>query len=258
MGRQAIKLPGLWAAAALALLVLAASAGPAQAQERWAALSLLGDRMTVVYARMQTGTRTNPNLVHPLPMQDNVLDRLALRSVADARVDGMPEIVLLGLRDPKIYEAQERLFESDGQALLDALRKAVAGVQVTHILLLAKARGEASFPIRDGHIGIGTVEGLGFYVDRSTRVERAETGTADLGYIAPFAYYRLVLFDLARNRIVAEENVRASTTYPVASSGETDPWNVISAEQKVEDLERLLNQHTGAALSRLVAARARS
>lgn len=257
MGRQAIKVPVSWWAAVLSLVLLAAGANAAHAQERWAALSLLGDRMSLVYARMQTGTNTNPNLVHPVPMKDNVLDKLALKSVAESQVAGLPEVVLLGLRDPKMYEAQDRLFAAEGQALLDSLRKPLAGSKVTHLLLIAKARGNARFSVGTAHIGIGSVEGLGFYVDRSTKVERTETGMVDVGYIAPFAYYRLMLFDLGANKIVAEENVRASTMYPVASTGESDPWNVITAEQKIDDLEKLMNQNTGAALTRLLAARAR-
>lgn len=225
------------------------------ATERWAALSLLGDRINFVTARMQTGTNTNPNLVKAVPMQDAVLDRLALRTVMDAKVAGLPDIVALGLRDPAIYALQDRLFAPEGQASLAGLRKALEPSGVTHVLLLAKMRADARFPVVDGYIGIGSVEGLGFYVDRSTAVRRAETGVSDNGYLAPFAYYRLVLFDLAAGRIVAEETVRASSAHALASTGELDPWNVLSAEQKVDELERLMQDGMGAALGRLVAKR---
>lgn len=225
------------------------------AAERWAALSLLGDRINFVTARMQTGTNTNPNLVKAVPLQDAVLDRLALRTVMDAKVAGVPDIVALGLRDAAIYALQDRLFAPEGQASLASLRKALEPSAVTHVLLLAKMRADARFPIGDGYIGIGSVEGLGFYVDRSTSVRRTETGVSDNGYLAPFAYYRLVLFDLAAGRIVAEETVRASSAHALASTGEVDPWNVLSAEQKVDELERLMQNGMGAALGRLVAKR---
>jgi hypothetical protein len=75
--------------------------------------------------------------------------------------------------------------------------------------------------------------------------------------LAPFAYYRLMLFDVARGAVVGEGRVAASRMYLVAGSGETDPWDLVSAKQKVDDLEQLLNQNTGDALKRLTAARAR-
>lgn len=242
------------AIAAILCSTLLASVAQA-APERWAALSLLGDRINYVTARMQTGTNTNPNLVKPVPMQEGVLDRLALRAVVDAKVAGLPEVILLGLRDPKYYALQDRLFAAEGKPMLDGLRKALEPSGATHVLLLAKQRAEARFPIQDGYIGIGSVEGLGFYVDRSTALRSGETGVSDTGYLAPFAYYRLVLFDLAANKIVAEETVRASATHALASTGEQDPWQVLSAEQKVDELERLMKEGTGPALGKLVARR---
>jgi hypothetical protein len=240
------------AAVTLVLLwIMSALTSSATAQERWAALSVIGDRMNLVYARMQTGTRTNPNYVEPVLMKDDVLDRLALNALLNAAESGDPEILPLALRDPRFYQAQEKLFASDGKPLLDGLLKAVEAQKITHVLLIARARGEASFRVREGHIGIGNVEGLGFYVDRATRIERVAERDADRGYIAPFAYYRLVLFDVARNAVVAEERVAASNTHPLAGSGEADPWDALSAQQKVDDLEGLLNANTGPALNRL-------
>jgi hypothetical protein len=248
----------LLGASALALAMVS-TLPAATAAERWAALSLLGDRMTVVQARPETGTRVNPNLVNAVPMAEDVLDRLALRAVVLAKVDGVPEIVPMALRDRRLYEAQDRLLQGDGalQPLLDAVLKTAAGVQATHLLLIAKSRGEASFAVREGHIGIGRVEGLGFYVDRSSSLQNTATGETDRGYLAPFAYYRLVLFDIARGAVVADARVTASTMYPVAGSGQGNPWDVVSAERKVDDLEKLLNKHTGDALRRLMAARAK-
>jgi hypothetical protein len=240
----------------LAVLVCALIT-PAHAEERWAALSLVGDRMNLVYARMETGTRTNPNLVQALPMKDDVLDRLALRAVMRAAIPGNPEIVPLALRDARFYQAQDRLLAPEGKPLLDGLLKVVEAQKVTHVLVITRARGEATFKVRDGHIGNGTVEGLGFYIDRSTRLQNLDNLSSDRGYLAPFAYYRLMLFDVARGAVVADERVVASHMYLVAGSGESDPWDVVSAQQKVDDLERLLNENTGAALKRLAATRAR-
>jgi len=235
-------------------VVLAVLAAAAHGEERWAALSLLGDRLSVVYARMQTGTHANPHEVRAVPTRDDALDRLALRSLVEAPVPGVPEIVFLSLRDPRLYEAQEKFLAGDSP-LREAVLKAVSAARVTHLLLMVRTRGEASFRSRDGHIGVGQVEGLGFYVDRLTRVQDAATGTSDVGYLAPFAYYRLVLFDIARGEVVGDESITASTTYPVAGSQTGDPWELVSAEKKTDDIARLLSSNSAAALRRLVASR---
>lgn len=238
-------------------VALAAGVANASAQERWAALSVLGDRISVVYPRPETGTRVNPNLTDVVTMRDDVLDRLALRAVVRTKVPGVAQIVPLALRDARLYAAQEQLLSGDAttKPLLDGVLGAVASAQVTHLLLIAKVRGEASFRVRDGHIGVGRVEGLGFYVDRLTRLQRSDSAESDIGFLAPFAYYQLQLYDIGKGKVVAEERVAASTVYPVAGSREGDPWKLVSPERKVEDLEGLLDRHTGAALLKLQAAR---
>jgi hypothetical protein len=237
------------------VLLLTGLAPAAAADERWAALSVIGDRMNLVYARMQTGTRNNANLLEAVPMKDDVLDKLALKALLKVRPPTNTEIVTLVLHDPRFYQAQEKLFTSEGKPLLDGLLKVVEAQKITHVLLIARGRGEAQFSIRDGKIGMGTIEGLGFYVDRDTRLQRTETGETDRGFIAPFAYYRLVLFDVARSAVVAESNVTASKTHLLAGSGESDPWEVRTAQQKVDDLEQLLNENMRGALQRLASAR---
>ena len=127
--------------AVIAVLSMGAASNCA-AQERWAALSVVGDRISVVYPRGETGTRLNPNLIEAVKMEDDVLDRLALKAVVQAQVPGVAEIVPLALRDPRFYEAQQRLLAGDAQTkpLLESLLKAVAPARVTHLLLVAKLR----------------------------------------------------------------------------------------------------------------------
>src|SRR5262245_35488085 len=87
------------------------------AQERWAAIARVGDRMNLIYARSATGTtgsNTNPNRIVAVPTQDDVLDRLVLRALVNSSLPGSPDIVPLALRDPRFYQAQEKLFEAEG------------------------------------------------------------------------------------------------------------------------------------------------
>ena len=143
------------------------------------------------------------------------------------------------------------MFDGESKPLLDSVRKALEAQNVTHLLVVARSRGEAAFPVEQGHIGIGSVEGLGYYIDKVTQIKNTDVGMSDRGYLAPFTYYRLMLFEFARAAVVGEERVAASMLHPIAGSGETDPWELVSSQQKFDDIDVLLKKHMGAALARL-------
>ncbi len=231
-----------------------AFAAPVGAQEKWAAVSLVGDQLTVVYPRMQTGSNMRRNWVQMVPVPDDSLDRMALAALVRAAEQrtGSPEIVSLALRDERYFRAQSDLLTGNSEReLLDGLLKAVEPTASTHLLLIAKQRGEANFRTYDGHIGIGQVEGLGFYVDRETRLRLTDRIGNETGYLAPFTYLRLVLFDIGKRSIVATEYVRASSLFPVAGSPGRDPWELADSAQKAREIDRLLKQEIGAGFERL-------
>lgn len=247
-------LRGVASVAGVALL--AAAGAPLHAQERWAVVSAIGDRMSIVSPRMQTGSNLRNNDSRDIAMNDAVLDRLALRAVTGAKVAGAPEMLPVALKDPKLYELQEGLFADAGKPLLDSLRKALAAANVTHIVLLTRLRGDAAFPLKEGPTGQGTVEGLGFYLDRHTKLKVEKSGDRDEGFLGSFAYYRLVLFDLTGGKVVGTEDARAAETFLLAGTDKTHPWDVLTAEQKIDELDRLLKRSAGQAVAALVAKRA--
>ena len=104
-------------------VAMPALAATSQVPERWAAISLVGDRMNLIYARSATGTTgssTNPNRIEAVPTRSDVLDRLVLRAVLDTTVPGNPEIVALAVNDPALYQAQDKLFPRKGGRCLKA------------------------------------------------------------------------------------------------------------------------------------------
>ncbi len=66
----------------LILCFVAATHAPAADTRKYAAMSLLGDQIEIVYATPQTGSTVSPRNVHEkVPMPDTTLDKTALRAV---------------------------------------------------------------------------------------------------------------------------------------------------------------------------------
>jgi hypothetical protein len=121
------------------------------------------------------------------------------------------------------------------------------------LLLVIKHRAEASIPVTGGSIGFGTLEGVGFYVDRVTVLRSPDTGFIGTGFLAPFAYVRLVLAD-ASGRVLAERIVEAAESFHMADSRTgLQPWDMMTPGEKVAALDRLLQRRIESELPRLFA-----
>ena len=70
--------------------------------------------------------------------------------------------------------------------------------------------------------------------------------------LAPFAYMRLSLVDVATGDIVRDQLVRAMRPYFAAGVSVVDPWDVLNADQKVEALKQLLESEVGKAVPTLI------
>ena len=86
------------------------------------------------------------------------------------------------------------------------------------MILLTKVRDSAKVPLYDTSIGVGTVQGIGFYVDNDIRLKIRETGNSADGLLAPFVYVRLSVVDVQSGEAVREEVVREMRTYSTAQN----------------------------------------
>jgi len=101
--------------------------------------------------------------------------------------------------------------------------------------------------------GASADEGLGFYIDRELRIKRADTGELGQGVLAPFAYFKVWLIDLASGERVHEQAITASSTASVArNKNSLDPWDTLDAAQKVLALRRLIRSELDKALPKLL------
>ena len=242
---------------ALLTAVLLAAATAALAEPRYAVLSLLSDRLTIVTHDLATGSNIDRNRHVTLPLPGNLLDKNMVLDLDDAlRANGAKTApVLLFTSDPAIFARQAELLDTSGgtAALLDAVRPVLKGVDATHLVLATKYRHDARLQVVDGSVGTGTLEGLGFYIDRTYVPRRVGTIGATPGFLAAFTYFNLALIDLATGRVVREVPVFASESR-LGTEGESgNPWDSMTSRDKVAALARLLRNETPPAVAKLLA-----
>jgi hypothetical protein len=78
---------------------------------------------------------------------------------------------------------------------------------------------------------------------------------ASRGFLAPFAYVDLALVDLATGKVVAEREVRAASPHAATGADTVDPWEGLSPEQKIRDLQALLAKDLADAVPALLGRR---
>ncbi len=259
--------------AALWLLVLAAPApaqspAPAPAQSPapaphkpgeavYAVVSLVGDRLLIVSRAMHTGSSIERNDRTWLELYDTSVNEALANAVYDAVGARLPEgrVAILTLRDPKLWAEQNRLAEAGAstQELLDSLKPFLDRVPATHLVLATKVRRDALFEVAGSHVGAGKAEGLGFYIDRQMPLAPLRGFEPVPGFLGVFAFFRLSLVDLRLRKVVREEIVTATDSRVAVDTD--DPWDSVSAADKVEALKRLLQDEGGRGAARLFAER---
>jgi hypothetical protein len=242
---------------AIAFLLLCMPLGAHAAHARYAVLSLLSDRLTIVNRDMATGSNVDHSHRDALEVPGNLLDRNMVLVMDDAlRAGGATApAVILFTSDAAIFGRQAQLLDASAgtAALLDAVRPVLRGVDATHLILATKYRHDARLQVGDGHVDVGRLEGLGFFIDRTYEPRHVGTLAQAPGFLSAFAYFRLTLIELATGRVLREVPVSASQTRMGAESPSGHPWDAMSAEQKIGALEHLLKGETPLAMAKLIA-----
>lgn len=241
----------------LAILLLAASAVCGASDRTYAVLSLIGDQLMLVNRAAATGSNVDRNTRQFVALPNAALDNAALRAVEDALKTADPgaQVALLAARDPDLAKAQAKALDAGGGAglVLPALKDVLAKVNATHLILVSKHRGEARMEIANGKAGSGYLEGLGFYIDRLYPLRDLTTGEHTDGFLAPFAYFRVALIDLATSRVLGEETVTASQG--IGARDQINPWDTLSSAEKVAYLDGFIREGAQRVVTRLVTAK---
>ena len=208
--------------------------------------SLIGDRITVANAVISTGSNMDRNAylvvnVPQLPFDDAIHNAIA---GAVSKVD--PQATFKGLAFREGLPGVESLDREEPSAiakrLVTMLAPQIKSGEKQWIVALIPLRVEPRMRLRDGYIGHGRVAGVGYYVDRMSRIRRSDTGETDDGFLGAFANFTIAMVDPATGAIVAKVPVQQGVLRAVAGSGKIHPWDVISAEDKLRLINGLVSR----------------
>lgn len=245
----------------VALFILAgALAGAAQAQAqapvaaKIAISSLVGDTLTVTVYRESTATNLS-NASNILKMPGPLLDIAVLKAAQEALDKAAPDATVFPLKvavagsnvDPALVVADDKVVA--GNVLVDALRQQ----GFTHLLTATKYRHSNVVRLADGgpSTGRGQLEGMGFYVDPSLRVQDTRTGERSEGIVAPYLYIQLRLVDLATMEVRTQSITANSVAAAAQNKTGIDAWGALTPEEKIREAESLIKVNVATAVPAL-------
>lgn len=250
----------------LAAALTAAALHAARAQAPKAAplrnvgvFSLLGDGLQIAYALEATDTRIDRTQRETLQTQEIGLDQAALRAVREAFERLKPDAKL------SLYRANTPIPPADQRALADGATRAelpawivaaINSAKLSHVLLVTRNRGDAAFPVQEGFtVGSGTVEGIGFYLDKMTEMRNAQTGLTTRGFLGAYIQLRLQLMDTASGDITRTRDVRVGRIYQGRNDAEiANIWDTLSAREKVEVLREMVHGNVARVMPEMLGA----
>lgn len=221
---------------------LAAAALGAAPERRYAALSLVGQELTVVSFRAGTGSHLDTSERERVLLPDARLDEVVVKAIEAALVQqGSAPPALLLPSAPAHYAGQAEMVNDERFQANAALQPALAALQAqaSHLVLATRQRTPGGLKGVRLPSGARSAEGLGFYMDPQWREQQGNTQVDSSGLLAAFAHLRISLVDLASGRVLARQVLAASQLLPTPP-GQRDPWQSLSLERKLEALGALL------------------
>ncbi len=234
----------------------AAAALALDSGSKFAVLSLIGYSINVVTYQPTVGSKMDRNIQQTAAVAEAPFDITALRTIQSSlkEASGPGEVLLYRSPSIELFGDPRALFE-DSKLLLPAdFIAAMKKDGATHLLLLTRSRQDAKLTLERASIGSGRLEGIGFYVDRQTRVYNTETLQTSIGVLAPYAYLQLSLVDLATAKVLQQQLISSSHT--ISSTNQEDgfdPWRAMSTEVKVSTLDQMIERELRQALPALIA-----
>lgn len=219
--------------------------------QKYAVISLIGDRMQLAYARGVEGQPVDRIERRYVPLQDSAIDRAALLAANEQIKRLRPG------SEPVLLQAFERSYfdtSSGSAAIVEWIRQLVKDKKVTHAILITKLAYGGIPDLQKPYIGNGDLEGVGFFVGRTTPPTGADANGAGPGFLAPFAYFEMTVIDLATGRPLRREKGLASDLISATGTDTGNPWDALSGEQKVRKLMEMVSKEIASLMPKLLAA----
>lgn len=234
--------------------------GGAQAQaapRKLVLMSLVGNELTMVSERNSVGSNMNQNERRKLPLQAGVVDTAIgqLMQVAVKKREPAAVTTLVAPSDASLFKDQELWFVTESARLPADVVNDLRATGASQLLLMTKLKADAALRTRSRMAGTGQLEGLGFYVNHTSDMQSGASLNSSLGFLAPYAYVRLALIDLASGRILAQQRLLgAQVVVNEAAGGDTNPWNAIPDAKKLPALLDLVGADIERSVPQLLAA----
>ena len=226
---------------------------------RYAALSLIGETMTVVSYVGTTGSQLSGTRREPFSIGSRFFDTVALNAVQRSlqELDVQAPLATFFGTSPELFTEQEKLFDGRRVVLSPDLTAAMKKERATHLFIITRYRSDAEIRMQSGTTGSGMLEGVGYYLDKDLPVMSWATGGSATGYIAPYVYLRISLVDLAASAIERERFITWSVALSAASfakrsEGSTDDPRTVLAGKHVPVLGDALVREVSRAMPYLV------
>jgi hypothetical protein len=212
----------------------------------YAILSLVGDKLEMVGAQKQLGSRLDTSKRRALEINDAALDNAIINATGLAINTTQPSVRIsqLNTRSKILFEKHATLFSerSGTVSIPGAIKDALIAEKATHMILVTKFRHSPSDELAQVITSEMKLEGLGFVIDAQTNTRILDTGVIDRGYLAPYFYAKVALVEVATGKLIGSKSITASSSLSSAEVTQTDGmlWDVITAQEKTEALVRLI------------------
>ena len=239
--RQLVAALGV-AAALLPALANAAQAVTAAAPS-YVLLSVVGDKLGLVWQRPGTASNLDKNEHRDLPVKDLTFESASVFAAADTVQALQPgaKTTMLSTKEPALYREAEQLPGDAAAELLGPVKEAIDKTQATRLVLVTKYRQAARLKLREGLVGTGRLNGIGFYIDETYEIDRGENLQGAVGFVAPYAYVTVSLIDVRTMKVLKKSSVIESAAMTSARSKSANtPWDALTPEEKVESLKGVL------------------
>jgi hypothetical protein len=215
------------------------------------------DVQAVIFVEQATGTRLQRYQRESLGVPAGTMDKMALLAVQSNLKTAAPnaKVWLLAPADTDFFEGGLETLAGRTVKLPSDLAAAFQENKTTHLLLLTRHKAAAAFQFENAIEGDTNLEGIGFFVERATRVINKETSTSGIGFLAPFVYFRASLIEVATGKVLKTETARASRIYGAgdAKGDLAVPWKALTPEEKMTTLRVMLEGEVKRVVPLLVA-----
>lgn len=200
---------------------------------RYAALSLIGETMSVVAYVGDTGAQLSQNRNESVSLGSKVFDTTALGALQQSLKARDPQtaVALFLGTSAALFTAQAKLFDGQRVVLPEDLGAAIKKEGATHLFLITRHRGATAIQGYNGTFGSGTLEGLGYYIDNDLRTSVHREGGVARGFLAPFVYLRISLIDVETSMIEREQFVTWSTMLSAVRAESGNPRDVLAGKR---------------------------